>query len=107
MIKLLEDYLNAFREELGGSDRATVQDTLSDAEDHLTAAMETEMSEHPVGSEKSAARSVLARFGDTAEVAGHYRMVEKYTPPVLASRNRKGPSFFGVITEPSAWAAFL
>lgn len=107
MIKLLEDYLNAFREELRGSDRATVQDALSDAEDHLTQAMETELSEHPEESEESAARSVIARYGDPAEVAGHYRMVEKYTSPVFASGTRRRPSFFGVIFEPSAWAALL
>lgn len=108
MIKLLEDYLNAFREELRGSDRATVQDALSDAEDHLSAAIETEISQHPDESVEDAARNVIARYGEPSEVADHYRMVEKYTGPVLASGTGTGKrSFLGVIADPSAWASLL
>lgn len=110
MIKLIEDYLNAFREELKGSDRATIQDALSDAEDHLSTALDTELSEHPEETQEEAVRTIISRYGDPEEVAEHYRNVEKYTTPVLSSgrRTRRGISAFcGIIADPSAWAALL
>lgn len=110
MIKLIEDYLNAFREELKGSDRATIQDALSDAEDHLSTALDTELSENPKETQEEAVRNIITRYGDPEEVAEHYRNVEKYTVPVLSSvkRTRRGiAAFCGIITEPSAWAALL
>ncbi len=110
MIKLIEDYLNAFREELKGSDRATIQDALSDAEDHLSTALDTELSENPEETHEEAVRNIITRYGDPEEVAEHYRNVEKYTVPVLSSikRTRRGiAAFCGIITDPSAWAALL
>lgn len=108
MIKLLEDYLNAFRQEMKGSDRAVVQDALSDAEDHLSAAIETELRQHPEESEEEAVKSAIAMYGDPAEVAEHYRKVEKYTVPVLSKGEpRKRSGFFGVIADPASWASLL
>ncbi|MFO8184189.1 MAG: hypothetical protein R6U39_08455, partial [Candidatus Aegiribacteria sp.] len=108
MIKLLEDYLNAFRDELRGADRAVVQDALSDAEDHLSTAIEEEISRNPEETEEDAARSAIARYGEPSEVAEHYRKVEKYTQPVLAPDRGPGKySFFGVMADPSAWASLL
>lgn len=108
MIKLLEDYLNAFRDELRGADRAVVQDALSDAEDHLSTAIEEELSGNPEETEEDAARKAIAQYGDPSEVAEHYRKVEKYTQPVLAPERTPGKhSFFGVIADPSAWASLL
>jgi len=110
MIKLIEDYLNAFREELKGSDRATVQDALSDAEDHLSTALDIELSEHPDESSEEAAKNIISKYGDPEEVAEHYRKVEKYTTPAFSGeiRKRKGlAAFFGIISDPSAWAALL
>ncbi len=110
MIKLIEDYLNAFREELKGSDRATIQDALSDAEDHLSTALDIELSENPEETKEEAVKNIIGRYGDPEEVAEHYRNVEKYTTPALSSgkRPRSGISAFcGVIADPSAWAAML
>ncbi|NOQ21256.1 MAG: hypothetical protein GQ565_01225 [Candidatus Aegiribacteria sp.] len=110
MIRLIEDYLNAFREELKGSDRATIQDALSDAEDHLSTALDTELSENPEETQEEAAKNIISRYGEPEEVAEHYRNVEKYTTPALFSdkRSRRGLSAFcGIITDPSAWAALL
>lgn len=110
MIKLIEDYLNAFRKELKGSDRATIQDALSDAEDHLSTALDTEMSENPEETQEEAVKNIVSRYGDPEEVAEHYRNVEKYTAPALSSekRTRHGvPAFCGIIADPSAWAALL
>jgi len=110
MIKLIEDYLNAFREELKGSDRATIQDALSDAEDHLSTALDTELAENPEETQAEAVRNIISRYGEPEEVAEHYRTVEKYTVPALSSvkRTRRGlAAFCGIISEPSAWAALL
>lgn len=110
MIRIIEDYLNAFREELKGSDRAVVQDALSEAEDHLSTAVSAELSQNPEESEDEAARHAIEKFGNPSEVAEYYRKVEKYTEPVLAStrKTRKGfAAFLGILAEPSAWAALL
>ncbi|MCD4700511.1 MAG: sensor domain-containing protein [Candidatus Aegiribacteria sp.] len=110
MIKLIEDYLNAFREELKGSDRATIQDALSDAEDHLSTALDTELFEHPDKTVEAALTNIVSRYGEPEEVAEHYRNVEKYTTPAFSSdkRTRRGISAFcGIIADPSAWAALL
>ncbi len=110
MIKLIEDYLNAFREELKGSDRATIQDALSDAEDHLSTALDTELSENPKETQAEAVRNIIGRYGEPEEVAEHYRTVEKYTTPAFSSvkRTRSGlAAFCGIISDPSAWAALL
>ena len=110
MIRLIEDYLNAFREELRGSDRATIQDALSDAEDHLSTALDIELSEHPEETKEEAVKNIIRRYGEPEEVAEYYRNVEKYTTPALSSKVRTGhglSTFFGVIADPSAWAALL
>ena len=39
MIKSVEDYLDLLKAELNGSDAATIQDALADAEEHLRAAL--------------------------------------------------------------------
>jgi uncharacterized membrane protein len=39
MINSVEEYLSELKKELAGSDRATVQDALSDAEEYLRTAM--------------------------------------------------------------------
>jgi len=112
MIRGIEDYLDCFRRELRGRDRALVQDALADAEDHLTAGFEAERSGHPEMSEEKALDSVIDRYGSPEEVAERYRTVEEYTVPALsvtADRpRRKGLGrFVGVTGDPAAWAAFL
>ena len=41
MINSIEEYLNLLKIKLAGSDRATIQDALADAEEHLRAALES------------------------------------------------------------------
>ncbi len=40
MIKSIDQYLSLLKQELAGSDRATIQDALSDAEEHLRNALD-------------------------------------------------------------------
>jgi hypothetical protein len=113
MIRGIDRYLDSFREELRGRDRALVQDALSDAEDHLTTGFEVERREHPERSEEEALRSVIESYGAPEEVAEHYRTVEEYTVPSLAPVRSQGSGrsgfreFVGIVADPSAWASFL
>jgi uncharacterized membrane protein len=45
MINSIEEYLKELRKEMAGSDRATVQDALSDAEEYLRTALDNAVSE--------------------------------------------------------------
>ena len=112
MYKAIEEYLNSFRDELKGSDRATIQDALADAEDHLTTAIESQLSESPVKTIEEAVKAVIDKYGAPDEVADHYRVVEQYTTPVLAASKQKPgrngfAKFCGIIAEPVAWGALL
>jgi len=110
MIKLIEDYLNAFRAQLRGSDRATVQDALSDAEDHLSSALKEEMELNPEEREEEAAEKVIEKYGDPSDLAEYYRNVEKYTTPAITAKARRNSGFggfIGVLGDPSAWASLL
>jgi hypothetical protein len=112
MNKGIERFLDDFRRQLKGCDRALVQDALADAEDHLTAGLENLRKERPELAEEEALREVVASYGAPAELAEQYRKVEAFTVPALKSQRsrREGSAlkrFVGVVTEPSAWAAFL
>ncbi|MBN1433833.1 sensor domain-containing protein [Candidatus Fermentibacterales bacterium] len=105
-------YLDDFRRQLAGMDRAIVQDALSDAEDHLTSALETYVTEHPGVSPEEAVNQVIESYGSPGEIAEQYRRIEEYTSPAIGStrprvEKRGLRGFFGVIAEPSAWAAML
>ena len=112
MYKAIEEYLNSFRDELKGTDRAMIQDALADAEDHLTAAVENQLSDRPAKTVEEAVKAVIEKYGAPDEVADHYRVVERYTTPVLAASKQKPGSkgfakFCGIIAEPAAWGALL
>lgn len=111
MFKGIDLYLDAFRDSLEGSDRAVVQDALSDAEDHLVSAFATEKEEHPELPDEQVMDRVVDEYGTPDEVADFYRRVEEVTRPVLVSATpRQGGKFMrfcGIITDPSAWAAML
>ena len=51
MIKSVEEYLDQLKNELNGSDAATIQDALSDAEEHLRAALANLREKQPEMSE--------------------------------------------------------
>ena len=122
MINNVEGYLAELRKELSGSDRATVQDALSDAEEYLR----TALSNVPSGiTQAEALGSAIEKYGTPAEVASAYRQIESRTPPTLAPdhtepqagmtarqpvRSDKRPfyaRFFGVFAEPRAWGSLF
>lgn len=105
-------YLDEFRKQLKGCDRAIIQDALADAEDHLTSGLESLRKERPELTEQDALREVVESYGAPGELAEQYRRVEAFTVPALKhqrTRNERSvlKRYAGVITEPSAWAAFL
>jgi tryptophan-rich sensory protein len=123
MINSIEEYLSELRKELSGSDRATIQDALSDAEEYLRTAMSNVPSDR-MQSETLAL--VIEKYGTPAEVAAAYKQIESRTLPTLAveDKTEPGPSeitpqpvvkdnrpflvrFFRVFAEPRAWGALL
>jgi hypothetical protein len=128
MINSIEGYLAELKKELAGSDRATVQDALSDAEEYLRTALEGAASDISHKSTAEALAPIIERYGQPAEVAAAYKAMESRTPaafgrpayqnPVLPPEPVPAPvkvkdhrplltRFFGVFADPKAWGAVL
>ena len=111
MIKSIEEYLDLLKTELQGSDAATMQDALSDAEEHLRAALASLREKQPELSEEAALNSVIEQYGSPSETASAYAEVERRTVPQFARENQQTESavarFFSVYTDTRAWGALL
>ena len=111
-IESIEAFLKVLKGELRGSDPATVQDALFDAEDHLRSALESARAEDPDTEEQKALQAIFASYGSPAETAAAYREIEQRVDPALtkpagsAERNLAA-RFFSVYIDPAAWAALL
>lgn len=105
-------YLRQLRSELSGSDPATVQDALSDAEEYLRSGVSQILEDTPDVSEDAALQRVVAGYGTPSEVAAAYREIETRVRPTLAPANRPNgrPApgrLFGVFADPRAYGAVL
>jgi len=134
MINSIEEYLKELKKELAGSDRATVQDALSDAEEYLRTALDSAVSDIAHKSQAEALAPIIERYGQPAEVAAAYKEIEKRTPPAFGRRVLNGvkpvvpaapvlplpppppplpdtrnifAKFFGVFGEARTWGAFF
>jgi uncharacterized membrane protein len=126
MISSIEQYLSELKKELAGSDRATVQDALSDAEEYLRTAMATAMEGDTPISETEAMAQIIEKYGTPKEIAAAYKAIESRIPSAFARPEPKkveipaGPApptppdtrpwyarFFGVFAEPRAWGALF
>ena len=111
MIKSIEEYLDQLRGELKDSDAATVQDALSDAEEHLRMALANSKQDQPEVSDEEALNQIIEQYGSPAETASAYVEVERRTIPQLGRESQKIQSvfvrFFGVYTDARAWGALL
>jgi hypothetical protein len=125
MINNIEQYLAELKKELSGSDRATIQDALSDAEEYLRNALNSAAG--PDASQAEVLAPIIEKYGAPAEVAAAYKEIESRTPPAFAPPARKKPEpraaanippvapdtrpfvlrFFGVYAEPKAWGSLL
>lgn len=112
MSEKIRAYLESLRRELAGSDPATMQDALADAEDHLRADMERARAAGTTRSEEDLFAEAAERFGTPVEVAAAYRQIESRLAPGIAAvapRVDDDPvrRLFGVVRDPSAYAALL
>lgn len=112
MTKSIEEYLDQLKAELKDSDIATIQDALSDAEEHLRVALANLKQDQPEMSEEEALGQVIEQYGLPDEIASAYKEVERLTAPALAKKTSIQQSsafrqFFGVYDDPKAWGALL
>ena len=112
MIHSIEEYLDLLKAELNGSDAATIQDALADAEEHLRAAFTGLREKQPEISEEEALRQVIEQYGSPDETASAYREVERRTLPSLARKvsdqqDSAFKRFLSVYEDPKAWGALL
>lgn len=112
MNKAIDEYLVKLKTALAGADRATIQDALSDAEEHLTTALEQALETEPGVAADAALESIIETYGAPAEVAAAYKEMESMTstavtipgPPMMRSRGR---GFFGVIGDVRTYGSLL
>ena len=111
MIRSIEEYLDALRAALEGSDAATIQDALADAEEHLRAALSNQREKQPEIPEQEALAQAIEQYGSPEETASAYMEVERRTVPQLERETWETESalarFFGVYMDARAWGALL
>ena len=112
MTNSIQNYLETLKRELKGSDSATIQDALIDAEEHLTNALEALSQEHPELDGSEALKQIIEQYGTPEETATAYMEVERRTFPQLGSASsRNGQSalgrFFGIYADPRAWGSLF
>ncbi len=116
--ELINNYLDDLKAELRGMDKATVQDALADAEEHLRTALESEKADQEDLVENEALARIIKEYGEPAEIAEAYQNWEASLPAALAatpaarrtsaSTNGKVyPGFFGVFADPRAWGGLV
>jgi hypothetical protein len=117
--ELIKNYLADLKIALRGADKATIQDALADAEEHLRTAFENEKAE--ADAETEAMQAIIEEYGEAQEIAQAYRTWEAALPPALAatpaarrapgaSANGTSPAaagFFSVYTDPKAWGGLV
>jgi hypothetical protein len=119
--ELIRNYITDLKAALRGADKATVQDALADAEEHLRTALESESVE--AEAEAEAVQSIINEYGEPEEIAQAYKNWEVSLPPALAATpaarrvaavtNGISPTaktylgFFGVYADPRAWGGLV
>lgn len=112
MTKTVEEYLDVLKQALKGSDNATIQDALADAEEHLTTAIGALRENQTELDETDALQQVIEQYGTPEETAAAYLEVERRTSPGLTTATVKKTGsplgrFFGIYTDPRAWGSLL
>jgi len=97
---------------LAGCDRATIQDALADAEEHLRTAFVHAREKQPDVSEAEALPAIVQAYGSPQETAVAYKEIEARIRPPLAQIERADDRplvtrFFAVLADPGAWGALL
>jgi uncharacterized membrane protein len=117
--ELIQTYLDDLKAALQGADKATVQDALADAEEHLRTALESEKADQEDLAENEVIQGVIQTYGEAEEIAQAYLSWEQNLPPALAatpaarriasanSTVNAYPGFFGVFADPRAWGGLV
>jgi uncharacterized membrane protein len=108
----IREYLTKLRNELEGSDPATMQDALSDAEEHLTAALAVSGESGEKSDRSETLAAIIEEYGSPSEVAAAYRIIERRmaprpTVPAQFYERSTASQFFSVVYDPRAWGALL
>ena len=124
----IEKYLSELKKELAGSDRATVQDALADAEEYLRTALDSAIKSNPSATESEALAQIIEKYGQPKEIAAAYKDAESRIPTGFSRpslKEVKAPEappvialpvpdtrpwyarFFGVFAEARAWGALF
>jgi len=108
----IEEYLKELKSALTGSDAATIQDALSDAEEHLRNAVASLRESQPGLDETRALEKAMEQYGTPAETATAYAEIERRTGPGVALQTRAASRaplrwFFGIYDDPRAWGTML
>ncbi len=112
MIQNINEYLDQLKKELAGSDSATIQDALSDAEEHMSTALKSTIESQPSVSEADALPLIIEKYGLPADVATAYRDIEArvppaFMPPAATDKRTIFSRFFGIFADFRAWGALL
>ncbi len=124
----IERYLSELKKKLSGSDRATIQDALSDAEEHLRTGLNNATEADPQISEAEALVAIVEKYGSPGEVATAYKDIESRTPLAFTATVHKESEaedtpetaaplapdtrpfyakFFGIFGDLRAWGSLL
>ena len=112
MNNAIDDYLVKLKAALAGADRATIQDALSDAEEHLTTALDQALHTEPGLAAGAAIEKIIETYGAPEEVAAAYKEMENMTPIALAIPKPqivkpRGNRFFGVLGDIRTYGSLL
>jgi uncharacterized membrane protein len=75
MYRSVEEYLDALKKEMQGFDSATMQDALTDAEEHLRTALETARESQPEMDAADTLPAIIEQYGSPEETAAAYAEV--------------------------------
>lgn len=112
MIYSIDGYLKSLKEALIGCDSATIQDALSDAEEHLRTAIEQGLEESDKVVEADILLHIIEKYGTPDEIATAYRDIEDRIRPAFArtqvsSKRSIFSRFFGIFADAGAWGSLI
>lgn len=110
MFNTIEEYLEALKTEMQGSDSALQQDALADAREHLSTALAVAHENNAALKEADALKIIVDEYGTPEETASAYQEVERRTSPSLKQTVKPQSwivRFFGVYADARAWGALL
>lgn len=110
MFNTIEEYLEALKTEMQGSDAALLQDALADAREHLSTALSAAREKNPELKDADTLQSIVDEYGTPEETALAYNEVERRTSPSLKQAVKPQSwfvRFFGIYADARAWGALL